>query len=123
MLLYLALPYRSDLTVTASALSSGYSSEVHGLFTVTSSTSSGSSSGSSGNSNRSGSIKSGNSGKANYSNDDKSGNSRSSDSDCRDRIESLGSSASAHSSVSAIRKQTMHYKALDSGVKCCLSTA
>lgn len=78
---------RCDVCVCVQALSSGYSSEVHGLFTVTQTATQ-------------------------------------SSSDASRRCIGKDTNNSAIGSVksaSAVQRQVVHYKALDSGVRCCLS--
>ena len=93
--------YRCDLCVCVQALTSGYSSEVHGLFTIvhthTARSSSSSNSSSSTSSSYTGLIGGGGVHRSN-------------------RGDHLSKARSAMST------QVLHYKALDSGVKCCLST-
>ena len=78
---------RCDVCVCVQALSSGYSSDVHGFFTVTQTP-------------------------ANCSSNTFS----------RNNDSSRGATGSGKSgSGSAVQRQVVHYKALDSGVRCCLS--
>ena len=105
--------YRCDLSVCVQALTSGYSSEVHGLFTIVHTHTARSSSSSS----------------SSRSSSSNSMNNRSSGSSVGSSHPGGGggvhrSSRGDHLSKarSALTTQVLHYKALDSGVKCCLST-
>jgi hypothetical protein len=112
--------YRCDLSVCVQALTSGYSSEVHGLFTIVHTHTARSSSSSSSRSSSSNSM-------------NNRSNSSSSSSSSGGSVNSShpGGGGGVHRSSrgdhlskarSALTTQVLHYKALDSGVKCCLST-
>ena len=130
--------FRSDVTVSVCALASGFSSEVHGLCTVTTCSTSnqvgnksnntrGQTSGR--NNGKNNSIK-GNSNDDNNNNNNNSNDDNNNDNDNNNNNESAsakgiqerGSKVSKNMNLrSATHKQVIHYKALDSGVKGCLS--